>query len=234
MFVVARLRGVSAAGIRRVARDARPATRKSTKPPFMATKTAIGIALARLAVVPPGFCSPESGPEPTVRPAWQPARPALASRTASRVFTTAAGAIALKRPAEADGRNDQFPQFHAGHPRPAQARPSGPHRPRADAGGVGDALRHAHDVQPDAGRHDDRARQLVARTIASSIGVALCLAIHVLLKRAGSDRPWRLLGYAFAAERACLLLLPGSANLSSAISPTITRCTPIAGWRAGN
>ena len=49
---------------------------------------------------------------------------------------------------------------------------------------------------------------LVARTIVSSMGVALCLSIHVLLKRVGSDRPWRLLGYAI------LLSVPASVLLT--------------------
>ena len=48
---------------------------------------------------------------------------------------------------------------------------------------------------------------LIARTIASSIGIALCLCIHVTLKRAGSDRPWRLLGYAFLLSVPASMLL---------------------------
>lgn len=49
---------------------------------------------------------------------------------------------------------------------------------------------------------------LIARTIASSIGIALCLAIHFVLRRVGSDRPWRLLGYAL------LLSVPASVLLT--------------------
>jgi signal transduction histidine kinase len=48
---------------------------------------------------------------------------------------------------------------------------------------------------------------LAARTVASTIGIALCLAIHAALKRADSDRPWRLLGYALALSFAAALLL---------------------------
>ncbi|GAB3103679.1 sensor histidine kinase [Lysobacter terrae] len=48
---------------------------------------------------------------------------------------------------------------------------------------------------------------LVARTVASSIGVALCLAIHVALKKANSDRPWRLLGYTLLLSLPAALLL---------------------------
>jgi two-component system LytT family sensor kinase len=39
---------------------------------------------------------------------------------------------------------------------------------------------------------------LTARTIVSSIGVVLCLGIHLLLRRVPRDRPWRLLGLAMA------------------------------------
>jgi len=48
---------------------------------------------------------------------------------------------------------------------------------------------------------------LVARTVASSIGIALCLGIHALLKKANSEHPWRLLGYAVALSFAASLLL---------------------------
>jgi signal transduction histidine kinase len=48
---------------------------------------------------------------------------------------------------------------------------------------------------------------LIARTIASSIGIALCLAIHALLKKVDSERPWRLLGYAIALSFPASLLL---------------------------
>ena len=48
---------------------------------------------------------------------------------------------------------------------------------------------------------------LVARTVASSIGIALCLAIHALLRRKDSIRPWRLLGYAVALSFPASMLL---------------------------
>lgn len=51
------------------------------------------------------------------------------------------------------------------------------------------------------------AGSLIARTIASSVGMALCLGIHVLLRQADSDRPWRLLGYALALSVPASLLL---------------------------
>ncbi|HEV8693377.1 MAG TPA: histidine kinase [Lysobacter sp.] len=48
---------------------------------------------------------------------------------------------------------------------------------------------------------------LIARTIASSIGIGLCLSIHGLLKRVSSERPWRLLGYTVALSVPASLLL---------------------------
>lgn len=48
---------------------------------------------------------------------------------------------------------------------------------------------------------------LIARTIASSMGIALCLGIHALLKPVGSERPWRLLGYAVVLSFPASLLL---------------------------
>jgi two-component system LytT family sensor kinase len=45
---------------------------------------------------------------------------------------------------------------------------------------------------------------ITARTIASTIGVLMCLGIHVLLKKVPRDRPWRLLGLAM------LLSLPAA------------------------
>ena len=48
---------------------------------------------------------------------------------------------------------------------------------------------------------------LIARTVVSSIGIALCLAIHAGLKKADSDRPWRLLGYAIALSFPASILL---------------------------
>ncbi len=50
---------------------------------------------------------------------------------------------------------------------------------------------------------------LMARTVASSIGIALCLAIHVLLRKVDSERPWRLLGYALALSFPACLMLTG-------------------------
>ncbi len=51
---------------------------------------------------------------------------------------------------------------------------------------------------------------LAARTVASSIGAALCLLIHVALKKADSNRPWRLLGYALVLSLPASLLLTWS------------------------
>lgn len=51
------------------------------------------------------------------------------------------------------------------------------------------------------------AGSLIARTIASSFGIALCLGIHALLRDVGSDRSWRLLGYAVALSVPASLLL---------------------------
>jgi len=48
---------------------------------------------------------------------------------------------------------------------------------------------------------------LSARTVASSIGIALCLGIHAALKKADSNRPWRLLGYALVLSLPASLLL---------------------------
>lgn len=48
---------------------------------------------------------------------------------------------------------------------------------------------------------------LAARTVASSIGIGLCLAVHALLKKASSEHPWRLLGYAVALSFPASLLL---------------------------
>lgn len=48
---------------------------------------------------------------------------------------------------------------------------------------------------------------LVARTVASSIGISLCLLIHALLKKVDSERPWRLLGYAVVLSFPASLLL---------------------------
>ncbi|GAB3349988.1 sensor histidine kinase [Lysobacter tyrosinilyticus] len=48
---------------------------------------------------------------------------------------------------------------------------------------------------------------LAARTVASTIGIALCLGIHAALKKADSDRPWRLLGYALVLSFPASLLL---------------------------
>jgi len=48
---------------------------------------------------------------------------------------------------------------------------------------------------------------LLARLIASSLGVATCVLIHVLLKRTRRDRPWRLLLMSLGLSiPACLLL----------------------------
>ena len=48
---------------------------------------------------------------------------------------------------------------------------------------------------------------LWARTVASGIGIVFCLGIHALLKHVGSERPWRLLGYAiFLSFPASILL----------------------------
>lgn len=48
---------------------------------------------------------------------------------------------------------------------------------------------------------------LIARLISSCIGIALCLAIHASLRSVGSDRPWRLLGFALALSVPASLLL---------------------------
>jgi signal transduction histidine kinase len=48
---------------------------------------------------------------------------------------------------------------------------------------------------------------LIARTVASSIGIALCLGIHALLKKVSSEHPWRLLGYTIALSFPASLLL---------------------------
>lgn len=51
---------------------------------------------------------------------------------------------------------------------------------------------------------------LAARTVASSIGVALGLAIHAALKKVDSNRPWRLLGYALVLSLPASLFLTWS------------------------
>jgi signal transduction histidine kinase len=48
---------------------------------------------------------------------------------------------------------------------------------------------------------------LMARTVASTLGIVLCLAIHAALKKADSNRPWRLLGYTLALSFPAALLL---------------------------
>lgn len=48
---------------------------------------------------------------------------------------------------------------------------------------------------------------LIARTIVSSAGIALCLLIHGLIKRVSSERPWWLLGYAVVLSVPASLLL---------------------------
>ena len=48
---------------------------------------------------------------------------------------------------------------------------------------------------------------LAARTVASSVGIALCLGIHAALKKADSNRAWRLLGYALVLSFPASLLL---------------------------
>lgn len=48
---------------------------------------------------------------------------------------------------------------------------------------------------------------LIARTVASSVGIALCLAIHAALRKADSNRPWRVLGYALALSFPAAMLL---------------------------
>ena len=48
---------------------------------------------------------------------------------------------------------------------------------------------------------------LVARTVVSSVGIVLCLAIHALLRKADSNHPWRLLGYAVALSFPASMLL---------------------------
>ncbi|HEY0660474.1 MAG TPA: histidine kinase [Lysobacter sp.] len=59
-------------------------------------------------------------------------------------------------------------------------------------------------VMPGAG---DETGVLLARFIASSMGILICLLIHVLLKRTRRDRPWRLLLLSLAISfPACLLM----------------------------
>ena len=48
---------------------------------------------------------------------------------------------------------------------------------------------------------------ITARTIASSLGIGLCLVIHLLLRRVPRDRPWRLLGLSMALSVPAALLL---------------------------
>lgn len=48
---------------------------------------------------------------------------------------------------------------------------------------------------------------LVARTIVSSIGIALCVGIHALLKQRSSVKPWRLLGWALLLSVPAAILL---------------------------
>ncbi|QNP41121.1 sensor histidine kinase [Lysobacter solisilvae (ex Woo and Kim 2022)] len=51
---------------------------------------------------------------------------------------------------------------------------------------------------------------LTARTVVSLFGVAVCLAIHAALKKADSNRPWRLLGYALALSLPAAMLVTWS------------------------
>ena len=48
---------------------------------------------------------------------------------------------------------------------------------------------------------------ITARTVASSLGIGLCLVIHLLLRRVPRDRPWRLLGLSMALSVPAALLL---------------------------
>ena len=65
---------------------------------------------------------------------------------------------------------------------------------------------------------------LIARTVVSSLGIAVCLAIHAILKKADSNRPWRLLGYAIALSFPALTwpIKPGTSPKNAATWPPMT------------